>query len=359
MATYITQFYTTQAGTRIVADAIQNNQTVTFVRGQIGTGQPSSADDVPLMTQLVTPKYDMKVQKVGPNVSFPPATFGIDLIIDSRQVAETTQMTEIGLFAQVGSDTSTETLFAYGYSTTPEELISGSELTYQSHRLIDTLISTTANVTVNVQSIVNPSITVNNIQDVDGNITLVASDIPTDDSDVQTELDNIKDKNTQQDTAISNINSKITSIEGDINNIEGDINDINNTINNMKTTGNVMKSITSDYNTDILNTTGQAFPLTVTSGYSGVGWLRISIYSNGDTTSGRGVFVPCSLGGSDAQTYTYTDMDNEGDARVKIEFDTNQRRNGYLTVARCKAYNSSGQSINKVTFNQAFALLPL
>lgn len=209
MATYITKFFTTEAGTRVLADAVQANQPLKFVRGQIGTGTPTGGDaGVGALTALVAPKYDMEVQAVGPNVSFPPATFGMDLIIASDRVAETTQMTEIGLFAQVGNDTNTETLFAYGYSTTPEELLAGSELVYQSHRLIDTLVSTTSDISVTVESIVNPNITVNHIQDVDGNITLLAKDIPTTDSDVQTELDNIKSKDINQDTSITNINSK-------------------------------------------------------------------------------------------------------------------------------------------------------
>lgn len=162
----------------------------------------------------------------------------------------------------------------------------------------------------------------------------------------------IWDKIDQIENEIHDINDKIVEIEGDIDNI-------NNILDNLHTTGNAIKVITGDYNTDILGDDPVEFPLTVTTGYQGVGYLRISIYAGDDTTSGRGCFVPCSMGGSDAQTYIYTDMDNDEDVKIKIEFDTNQRRDGYLTINRCRVVNTSSLSVNKVTFNTAFAVLPL
>lgn len=182
------------------------------------------------------------------------------------------------------------------------------------------------------------------------NILSVASDglyvPPTDLGDINSKLDEIE--------------NDITNIEGDITNIQGDITDINNVIDGFKTTGNAIKQITGEYNTDIIGETPVDFDITDNATSVGIGYIRLSIYVGDDTTYGRGIFVPCSLGGSDEQTYRFTVMDQEEDILIKIAFDTNITTQGKFTITDCKAYVPDGApTVNRVTFNKTFAVLPL
>lgn len=207
----ITQFYTTTASGALMAQAMDENKQVVFTRGAIGTSHPASATDVQSLTNLVAHKYDMNVTKY--TIAGQATSFGVDVVIDSNKVLEDTAMTEIGVFAQLGDDTSTEVLFLYGYSETAEDLKAGSTEVYRSDRIINTLIDTSTSIAVTVQSVVNPNVTVNGVADISGDIPLTASDIPTTNASVQSDLDTLKNATDTLTTDLTAIGTRTTDLE--------------------------------------------------------------------------------------------------------------------------------------------------
>jgi hypothetical protein len=139
MANVVTQwnpFIITNKGLELRQRSIATGATITFNYAKIGQGVPSNPATIPSMTDIISAAEQVPVVRSESD----GVTHSVGIRIDNADFEQPVLMTEIGLFASIGQETSV--LYGYTYATQGYDSIpAGSTSHYVWTVSIDTVIS--------------------------------------------------------------------------------------------------------------------------------------------------------------------------------------------------------------------------
>ncbi|MFV0241373.1 MAG: hypothetical protein ACK5H4_15215 [Lacrimispora sphenoides] len=137
-------FILTDNGLALRQRAIAGDGTLSFAYAKIGEGIQININEIPLMTDLVTPSEEVPVIRTEAT----GATHILGVRIDNQDFAQPVLMTELGVFAQI--DDEAPIMYGYSYATQGYDSIpAGSTSHYVWTITIDTVISRATSITFN------------------------------------------------------------------------------------------------------------------------------------------------------------------------------------------------------------------